>query len=108
MHGDRRYMAHRFLPMRLIDKVQRWLLRRYRRTHSEWSKRWLDRVAWFTTPYGGARQNSSLVDALDWLLEDEVYGLYRFNTTNVRWEGLRTRGDKRYRALGLTGGTHGR
>jgi hypothetical protein len=107
MNGLARYRIHRVLPMRLIDHVERWLRRTYQRNQSEWSKRWLDRVAWFTTPYRGARMDSGVVHAMSNWREDRLYGVWNDNTTNIRWELYRVRGDVRYRALGLTGGGHG-
>jgi hypothetical protein len=103
-----RYRLHRVLPMRALHRVESWLVQRYARTRSDWSCRWLDRLSWFTTPYRGARKDSGMVRSMSEVREMYYYRLIRHGTTNVRWEMLRAYGDPRYRALGLTGGTHGR
>lgn len=107
-YGQTRYRLHRVLPMRLINRVEQWLGHRYWVTRSDLTKRWLDRVAWFTTPYRGARRDSGTVTFPERWREIRYYGQHDWDTLNVRWEEYRADPNDPMRAIGLTGGTYGR
>lgn len=88
-HAPIRYRLHRILHpvgvMRLLHEYERHLRRKYHRTLDRGVARRLDAVAWFNTPYEGARQDSRDIRFHERLHENMYYGLFRFRSNNVRW-----------------------